>query len=403
MYRRQLPGHARIAALVLTTSLVLLAGLPPATLLAQTSGPQVSITEYPLPTPDSAPGGITVGPDGALWFHMSRANKLGRITTDGRITEYPLPTPNASRPFQGFVGKGSDGAIWFTENAAAVNKIGRLTMDGRFSEYPVPTPDAFVLAVESGPDGAIWFTEGNGNKVGRITPDGTVTEYPLPTPDSRPLGIVAGPDGAMWATLRATPTNMIARIAMDGTVTEYPVPTPNAALRRITAGPDGALWFAEYEGNKIGRITVDGRITEYPIPSAPPLTTPAGQVMTSGPLQLAVGPDRALWFPEFNANQIGRITPGGQVTEYPVPTPNSQPYQIVAGPDGALWFTEIMGNKIGRLTITGGAMPGLPRTGAGGALPWAEPPARLLALAALPVALGAMALLRHWSRRPRRG
>src|SRR5262245_28786210 len=34
----------------------------------------VEITEFPLPAPDSLPGGITVGPDGALWFYESGAN-----------------------------------------------------------------------------------------------------------------------------------------------------------------------------------------------------------------------------------------------------------------------------------------------------------------------------------------
>jgi streptogramin lyase len=198
---------------------------------------------------------------------------------------------------------------------------------------------------------------------------------------------------------RSTPTNKIARIAMDGTVTEYPVPTPNALLIRITAGPDGALWFAEYFGNKIGRITVTGQVTEYPIPSAPPLDTPAGQLMTSGPLQVAVGPDRALWFTEFNANQIGRLTTDGQFTEYPVPTPKSSPYQIVAGPDGALWFTENDGNKIGRLALV--TAPGLPNTGGG--VTQAQPlPIALLAALSLVAVLVAIAhratLRRHRAR-----
>ena len=49
------------------------------------------------------------------------------------------------------------------------------------------------------------------------------------------------------------------------------------------------------------------------------------------------------------ANQIGRITTGGAITEYVVPTTNSGPQDITAGPDGALWFTEYNGNNIGRI------------------------------------------------------
>lgn len=190
--------RAGVAALLLLLSL-LVAGKP-APLGAQASGPQVTITEYPLPTPDSAPGGITVGSDGALWFHMPNVNKVGRITTDGRVTEYPIPTPNSSERFQGFLATGPDGAIWFTENAKEANKIGRLALDGTFTEYPVPTPDAFVGAVTPGPDGALWFTEGRGNKIGRITLEGQITEYPVPTANSNPYHLAAGPDGTLWFT-----------------------------------------------------------------------------------------------------------------------------------------------------------------------------------------------------------
>src|SRR5687767_7975121 len=53
---------------------------------------RAAITEFVVPTPNSQPAGITVGPDGALWFTEENGHKIGRITTDGAITEYPIPT-----------------------------------------------------------------------------------------------------------------------------------------------------------------------------------------------------------------------------------------------------------------------------------------------------------------------
>jgi hypothetical protein len=50
------------------------------------------VTEYPVP---SGPGGITAGPDGALWFTEDHG-KIGRITTAGAITEYAVPTADSS-------------------------------------------------------------------------------------------------------------------------------------------------------------------------------------------------------------------------------------------------------------------------------------------------------------------
>ena len=39
-------------------------------------------------------------------------------------------------------------------------------------------------------------------------------------------------------------------------------------LLGITTGPDGNLWFTEFGAGKIGRITPSGSITEFPIPTA---------------------------------------------------------------------------------------------------------------------------------------
>jgi hypothetical protein len=41
---------------------------------------------------------------------------------------------------------------------------------------------------------------------------------------------------------------------------------------------------------------------------------------------------------------------GPSITEFSVPTAASNPSGITAGPDGNLWFTEFNANKIGRIT-----------------------------------------------------
>jgi streptogramin lyase len=50
--------------------------------IAGNQGSAQIVTEFPLPV-GSLPSGITVGPDGALWFTENHANKIGRITTAG--------------------------------------------------------------------------------------------------------------------------------------------------------------------------------------------------------------------------------------------------------------------------------------------------------------------------------
>src|SRR5262249_21358194 len=103
----------------------------------------------------------------------------------------------------------------------------------------------------------------------------------------------------------------------------------------ITAGPDGNVWFTEGSAANLGRITPDGVITEFPIP------TIAGS--------LAVGPDGNLWFTVCCAKVV-RMTTSGIVTEVAVPHPASS---IASGRDGNLWFTEPDVQKVGRMTTAG--------------------------------------------------
>src|SRR4051812_15203314 len=57
----------------------------------------VTITEYSVPSANSTPITIALGPDGALWFTAAPKStpqgSIWRVTTAGDFTEYPLPPP----------------------------------------------------------------------------------------------------------------------------------------------------------------------------------------------------------------------------------------------------------------------------------------------------------------------
>src|SRR6202158_6639364 len=82
--RRALTGLASTGVLV---GLTLGAAIPA---LAAGKG---TVVEYagPETAPLGEPSGITVAPDGSLWFAQTHNNKIGRITTDGVITQFSLP------------------------------------------------------------------------------------------------------------------------------------------------------------------------------------------------------------------------------------------------------------------------------------------------------------------------
>lgn len=155
---------------------------------------------------------------------------------------------------------------------------------------------------------------------------------------------------AVTLTMQAQSTSGSANVGVDFPATAlrnqvtYFNATSGADLGDMTTGPDGNLWFTEGMANKIGRITPAGTITEYPLPNA-----------NSYPTHITAGPDGNLWFTEGGsaAARIGRITPDGAVTEFVVCVPGSSIEGITAGPDGNLWFTEYSRNKVGRISPAG--------------------------------------------------
>lgn len=334
----------------------------------QTPSAALSITEYSTPASNSSPSGITIGPDGALWFTEASANQIGRITATGVVTEYPIPTA-AAEP--NGITLGPDGALWFTELGA--DKIGRITTAGIVTEYSVPSPDAQPNWIAAGPDGALWFTEQGATQIGRISPAGAITEYPVPAlPPYFGMslnGIVAGSDGALWFAGAGTNNNdqcfefpfclipFIGRITTSGVVTENIITSDGfAEPYAITSGPDSALWFTDGAG-QIGRMTTAGNVTRY-----------SGPNINNGGWGITTGADGALWFTEGpcivprDTGQgcgsappaIGRITTNGVYTEYPIPSTNAQPVGIAAGPNGTMWFAESGsgGSKIGTFAIS---------------------------------------------------
>jgi len=153
------------------------------------------------------------------------------------------------------------------------------------------------------------------------------------------------------------------RALLTLTVTTFPIPLVEIIQPDgITMGSDGNLWFAETVADQIGRMTPAGVLTEFPLS---PVTVPAGSNGPQpGPTAIIAGPDGALWFTGV-PGEVGRITTAGVVTEFAapaIPPPAGSPAgtpstpatltAITAGPDGALWFTGVPG-EVGRITTAG--------------------------------------------------
>lgn len=87
------------------------------------------------------------------------------------------------------------------------------------------------------------------------------------------------------------------------------------------------------------------------------MATPAGArirlvelLRPSDPYGIAAGSDGALWFTNWRANAIGRITPGGEIAEFPITAPARELHATAAGPDDATSFAAESG-AIGRVEV----------------------------------------------------
>ncbi len=324
------------------------------------------------------PGGIVTGPDGNVWFTYERngfgfsGGGVGRISPKGGVTLFPEPPGLNGSPFE--IIAGPDGNLWFDHAAILTptgQAIGRITPRGEISEFSAGLAQgAAVTNLTAGPDGNVWFGDDSDHPaIGRITPSGEITEFGGIPPREFPIleGPTPGPDGNLWFSANE-PTAAVERISSEGTITRFV-----AGLDRHTeyvgpfvTGSDGNVWFrVEKSASRrrrnpdagttaIGRIAPSGKISEFshclrPLP------------LFAGPNFLTRGPEGNVWFTTRQSGEssrptrasipsIGRITPGGKITEFRYGLDEqSEPEELTAA-GGRLWFIDRLFNSIGEIT-----------------------------------------------------
>lgn len=310
--------------------------------------PKVS-GEVTVPTAASLPTTITRGSDGNLWFTEQAFNKIAKVVigTSVTITE-PVQLSAGSNPTS--ITSGPDTNLWVTESGS--DKIAKIspTTGALLAEFPL-SAGANPQQIISGPNGSLWFTEaGSGstpNRIGSLTVAGVLSEFNIPTANAGLTSIAVGSDGALWFTESAV--SKIGRITSGGAVTaELATQTPNAQPYQIGLGPDGAMWFTEIGVDRLGRVATSGTPTDMALP---------GTQSVSG---FTVGNDNNFYIADPTANAIAQVAISGTGTlaikEYAIPTAgalslaSSFPGMLVIGYDGKVYFTEANANKIGQFT-----------------------------------------------------
>ena len=243
---------------------------------------------------------------------------------------------------------GPEGALWF----AGAKVLGRVDGDGRVTELPLVGQAGFAQGIAAGPEGDLWIT--TTREVDRVTTTGALIRFPLPHPNEKAGPIAAGPDGSLWFTLCVTKQSRngkakssrayVVRIDPLGQMTRFRIPVQvrrrPGAPTAIVSGPGGSVWFADPAGSQVGRVTPGGKITEYPVRLDPQALAPA----RGGRLWIA------------GSGGVGTINVAGEVQE--LRTGAFQGLNIgsngaaTVGPEGDLWFIG-SATRILRLTPSG--------------------------------------------------
>ena len=314
-----------------------------------------AISEYTLAA-NRSPTGITVAPDGSVWFGEWGLPGVAHLLMNGTLTEYPWPYSYTTG--SSFCGQKTEiwgvamwnGSVWGADLLYS-RLVGVNPSTGQTQKINlVNDTEPYTLAVS--PNNYLWFTASKlGAQIGKVSPtNGTVTYYNLPTGKDweavyvlfqndtvgyvlaldgleydnvqvlsfnptlsnptftpigdnqtlyAPTGLTLG-EGGLWATEHSASAMAFLNFT-TGAWTIYPtstVPYTPWVLTYFDASNGSAVWFNEHYGNRMGVIYDNAtQLTEYNV-SNPPLynlTTITDPTNGTNMVTMAVAQDGA-WF-----------------------------------------------------------------------------------------------------------
>ncbi|MFL5911485.1 MAG: hypothetical protein ACJ768_13030 [Gaiellaceae bacterium] len=141
--------------------------------------------------------------------------------------------------------------------------------------------------------------------------------------------------------------------APAGMLKQFKVPTANSQPRAITSGSDGNRWFTEGTEltgapAKIGRITPTGAVTEFPVECN-------GCIITD----IAQGPRDTLYFTSNDASLGSISTAGQQLPSAPLPNSSALGGNLAVHGDD-VWITDFNNDSLWRYNITSGQFTQFP-------------------------------------------
>ena len=242
----------------------------------------------------SAPHGVIVGPDHAVWITDGGRNAIVRVDPVTRaITRWPLP-----------------------ESASSAN-LNTLTFDHR---------------------GRVWFT-GQSGFYGRLDPaSGDMKVWRAPR-GAGPYGMTTTPSGDVYYASLAG--NHIARIDVEtGVATIIEPPTPDQGARRVWSDSKGNVWVSYWNAGQVARYDPATRSWhEWKLPGH------------AHAYAVWVDPDDRVWLSDWSANAIVRFDPRTErFASYPTDRAHANVREM-QGRVGEAWAAESGTDRLVRIAM----------------------------------------------------
>jgi streptogramin lyase len=272
---------------------------------------------------------IVEGPDGNIWFLDENAHQLVRMSMGGSIKEFDVEAELPGNAVSMAVG--ADGKFYITDESTSITRV---STGGKAVEIPIPSGDSTAIdGIAAGPDGNVWFTEFD--HIAKVTPGGVITEFAYTSGGTNQYGgVTAGSDGNVW--FAQSSQNQIGRInPTTGAIKMFTIPGSCTPAAVVLAKDNNVWFFCLTTAPTLGKITPSGKITTFPI---------GGTFSANETEQFCErGPDGEPWCASGNDGVIFRVnTSAHTVTTFTPPlSPGARPDAVAPGPDGNVWMDSV--------------------------------------------------------------
>lgn len=282
---------------------------------------------------------LAVGTDDAAYFGFGSngtGSQLYRYHGGTTVHTAPAAPPDGTSAGGGVYGievTPSNEVFWLSayftdEFSLAVDvECGGAGGTARICEPTVDQPTTMIVD----PSGTFWVGGTSFSGGGEVRTSNNASAF---FNTQSVMQLLNGPGPAVWSVLAdytQNPTQyIIAQLAVSGSnvniVRSYPIPA-GEAISSMTVGGDGNFWFTDNQRNAIGRMTPGGALTEFPLPSPNALGPP-----WYGQWQIATACDGSVWFSEPGPNKVGRMDVNARLSEVPLPTAGATPAAVATVP-----------------------------------------------------------------------